>query len=222
MDDSIFPPPETADADGIVCVGGELIPERLLAAYRTGIFPWPILCDGYAIPWCSPDPRAILELDQIHVSRRLARTIRSGKFAVTCDRDFAAVIAGCAAPRRDGGDTWVIDEMKLAYFRMHQLGHAHSVEAWCGGELVGGVYGLAIGGLFAGESMFHRVRDASKVALVALVGHLMHRGYVLFDIQQLTTHMQRMGAVEIPRAEYLRRLNSAVDQPVTFGDRLET
>jgi leucyl/phenylalanyl-tRNA--protein transferase len=175
MDDSVFPPPETADADGIVCVGGELTPERLLAAYRRGIFPWPILSDGYVIPWCSPDPRAIVELDHIHVSRRLARPIRSGKFEVTCDRDFAAVIAGCAAPRRDGGDTWVTDEMKLAYFRMHQLGHAHSVEAWCGSELAGGVYGLAIGGLFAGESMFHRVRDASKVALVALVRHLSHR-----------------------------------------------
>jgi leucyl/phenylalanyl-tRNA--protein transferase len=221
MEDWIFPPPESADADGIVCVGGPLAPERLLAAYRCGIFPWPIVSDGYAIPWCSPDPRAILELDRLHVSRRLARTIRGGKFELSCDRDFASVIAGCAAPRRDSGDTWVTDEMKLAYFRMHQLGHAHSVEAWCGGELAGGVYGLAIGGLFAGESMFYRVHDASKVALVALVKHLARRGYTLFDIQQLTSHMQRMGAVEIPRAEYLRRLKEAVDQPVTFGDRLE-
>jgi leucyl/phenylalanyl-tRNA--protein transferase len=216
-----FPPPESADEDGLVAMGGELSPQRLLEAYRSGIFPWPTFGGDFPIPWVSPDPRAIIELDRLHVSRRLARTIRSGKFQATCDRDFAAVIAGCALPRREDGGTWITDEMKLAYFRMHQLGHAHSVEVWHQGRLAGGLYGMAIGGFFAGESMFYRVRDASKVALVSLVKHLARRGYVLFDIQQLTEHTWRMGAREIRRAEYLRRLAAAVDLPVTFGDRLE-
>jgi leucyl/phenylalanyl-tRNA--protein transferase len=216
-----FPPPESADEDGLVEMGGELSPERLLDAYRNGIFPWPAWGPGHDIPWVSPDPRAIIELDELHVSRRLARTIRSGKFQVTCDRDFAAVIAGCALPRRDEGGTWITDEMKLAYFRMHQLGHTHSVEVWHEGDLAGGLYGMAIGGFFAGESMFFRIRDASKVALVALVQHLSHRGYTLFDIQQLTEHTWRMGAREIRRAAYLRRLAAAIDLPVTFGDQLE-
>ncbi len=222
MPHEFFPSPESADDDGIVAMGGELTTERLLAAYRSGIFPWPMMGDGFPIPWCSPDPRAVLDLDRLHISRRLARTIRSGKFRVTCDTDFAGVINGCATVRRNDGGTWITDELKLAFFRLHQLGHAHSVEAWYEDQLAGGLYGVAMGGLFAGESMFHHTRDASKVALAALVRHLSRRGFALFDIQQLTPHMQRMGAVEVSRAEYLAWLRRATDLTVAFGDQLES
>lgn len=201
-------------------MGGALAPEWLLDAYRHGIFPWPD-DDVHPMLWWSPDPRAIIELDGLHVSRRLRRTLRSGRFVATCDRAFEEVIRGCAmGPSRRGG-TWITPKMIAAYTHMHRLGHAHSVEVWRDGALAGGVYGVAIGGLFAAESMFHRVTDASKVALARLVGHLNARGYQLLDVQQWTEHTGRMGAVEVPRREYLRRLAEAVDQPVTFGDRLE-
>ena len=212
MRDGFFLDPGLADADGLVGVGGDLSPRRLLEAYRRGIFPWydaqtPIL-------WWSPDPRAVFELDGLHVSRRLARTVRAGKFEVTADRDFAGVIRGCADRPESG--VWITPEMIEAYVRLHRLGHAHSVEVWHGGELAGGLYGVAAGGLFAGESMFTRVRDASKVALVHLVERLRQRGYCLFDIQMLTEHTARLGAIEIPRSEYLRRLGEALGRDVTF------
>jgi leucyl/phenylalanyl-tRNA--protein transferase len=216
-----FPPAESATEDGLVGVGGELSPEWLLDAYGHGIFPWPVGEVDDPMFWWSLDPRAIIELDRLHVSRRLARTLRAGRFEVTCDRDFAGVIRGCASgPGREGG-TWITPRMIRAYRRMFALGHAHSVEVWHEGRLAGGVYGLAMGGLFAGESMFHQVRDASKVALVRLVEHLGRRGYRLLDIQQLTPHTARLGAIEIPRHEYLARLADALALPVTFGDRLE-
>jgi leucyl/phenylalanyl-tRNA--protein transferase len=207
-----FPDPETADPDGLVAVGGDLSPGRLLEAYRRGIFPW--FDDTTPILWWSPDPRAIFELDGLHVSRRLARTVRSGRFEVTADRDFAGVIRGCAD--RPGQGVWITADMVAAYERLHRLGHAHSVEVWHGGALAGGVYGVAVGGLFAGESMFTRVRDASKAALVHLVDRLRRRSYRLFDVQFLNDHTARLGAVEIPRREYLRRLREAVACPVTF------
>jgi len=213
---AFFPNPETADEEGVVAIGGDLSPERLIAAYRRGIFPWPVFGEGFPIPWVSPDPRAIIELDGLHVSRRLRRTIRSGRFSVTYDRDFAGVIAGCAEPRANDADTWITSEMIAAYQRLHQLGHAHSVETWREGRLVGGVYGVAIGGLFSGESMFYREHDASKVALVHLVEHLKRRGHVLLDVQQWTPHTGRLGAIVIPRREYLARLRHAVELPVTF------
>jgi len=218
-----FPPAETADADGLLAVGGRLTPEWLLDAYRHGIFPWPIsLDDGEDfLAWWSPDPRAIIELDGLHVSRRLRRTLRSGKFEVTCDRCFAGVVRGCATAAGRVGHTWITPEMEAAYLRLHQLGRAHSVEAWHRGELAGGTYGVSIGGLFAAESKFYRVRDGSKVALAHLVAHLRVRGHQLLDIQQLTPHTARMGAVEIRRREYLRRLARVVDLPVTFGAALE-
>jgi leucyl/phenylalanyl-tRNA--protein transferase len=205
--------PELADEVGLVAVGGDLSPARLLEAYTRGIFPWydattPIL-------WWSPDPRAIFELDRIHVPRRLARTLRSGQFTVTVNRDFAAVIRACAV--RPGEGTWITPEMIAAYERFRDLGHAHSIEVWRGDDLAGGLYGVAIGGFFAGESMFTRIRDGSKVALVALAERLGQRGFTLFDTQFVTDHTRRLGAIEIPRREYLRRLGEALQQDVTFA-----
>lgn len=211
-----FPPPTATSSDGLVCVGGRLDPDWLLDAYSHGIFPWPVW-DDEPMAWWSPDPRAVLEFDELHVSRRLQRTVESGKFEITCDVDFAGVVRGCATAQGRRGHTWLTPAMIDAYLQMHRLGHVHSVEAWHAGRLAGGTYGVAIGGLFAAESMFYRVRDASKVALVHLVAHLRARRYRLLDIQQWTPHTGRLGAVEIPRVEYLRRLAAAIAEPVTFG-----
>lgn len=210
-DVSAWVDPESADEFGLAGVGGDLRPERLLAAYRQGIFP--MFEEGEPICWWSPDPRAVFDLDGLHVSRRLARTVRSGKFQVTFDRAFVGVMRGCAQ-RSEG--TWVTSDMIEAYHVLHQLGHAHSVEVWLDGELVGGVYGVSIGGLFAGESMFHRVSDASKVALVHLFERLRRGGYVLFDTQILNEHTRRLGAYAIPRSEYLQRLRHALTVPASF------
>jgi leucyl/phenylalanyl-tRNA--protein transferase len=214
-----FPPVEMADEDGLLAVGGQLSTECLLDAYSHGIFPWP--APDCPLLWWSPDPRAIIELDAFHVSQRLERTVRSGRFEVTLDRDFAEVIHGCATAQHRGrrNNTWITPAMIEAYQRLHKLGHAHSVEAWHEGRLAGGVYGVALRAAFFAESMFYRVRDASKVALVHLVRHLAARGYLLLDIQQLTPHTERMGAVEIPRSEFLHRLGSALRREATFGCR---
>lgn len=206
------------DADGLVGVGGTLTPALLLRAYTEGVFPW--FNEDDPVLWWSPNPRAVIELDGLHVSRRLARTIRSGKFRTTADTAFEAVMRGCAENREDG--TWVTEEMIRGYTELYDAGHAHSIEVWSpsegatglppfnGWELAGGIYGVAVGGLFAGESMFHRKTDASKVALVALVERLKDRGFALFDVQMTTEHTTRMGAVNIPRDDYLRRLRDAV------------
>jgi leucyl/phenylalanyl-tRNA--protein transferase len=209
---SFFLDPEQADAEGLVAVGGDLRPERLLDAYRRGIFPW--FDETTPTLWWSPDPRAIFELDQFHVSRRLARTVRSGRFTVTVNADFNAVIRGCAHRPTQG--VWITPDMIAAYDELHRLGWAHSVEVWTDGVLAGGVYGVAVGGLFAGESMFSRVRDASKVALVHLVERLRARGYTLFDVQFLNDHTASLGAEEIPRREYLSRLRPALTQAASF------
>ena len=214
-----FPPAEDVDPEGLVGFGGELTPQWLLDAYRHGIFPWPITGSDSPMAWWSPDPRAIIELDRFHVPRRLGRTCCSGKFTVTCDRDFAGVIRGCATAEDRTGETWLTPQMIEAYIRFHRLGHAHSVEAWHDGKLAGGTYGVSIAGLFAAESKFYRVRDASKVALVYLVDRLRVRGFSLLDIQQLTPHTARFGANDIPRKEYLSRLAAALALPVTFGGR---
>ena len=198
-------------------MGGSLEPEWLLDAYRHGIFPWPMGDEELPL-WWSPDPRAIIEFDRLHVSRRLRRTLESGRFEVTCDRDFAGVIGGCATAGGREWETWITRDMIAAYTRLAELGVAHSVEAWHDGRLAGGVYGVAIGGLFAAESMFYRIRDASKVALVHLVRHLRSCGYVLMDIQQLTPHTARLGAIEISRKTYLVRLSQAIALPVRFGE----
>lgn len=204
---------------GLIGVGGELSTAWLLDAYRHGIFPWPF--DDGQLAWWSPDPRAIFELDELHISRSLARACRSGRFRATCNRDFAGVMQGCATAQDRRGHTWITPEMKRAYRLLHEQGHAHSVEIWCEERLAGGVYGLAIAGLFSAESMFYQVTDASKIALVVLMGHLQARGYRLLDIQQLTPHTARLGAREISRQEYLSRLSAALGMRVSFGRRLE-
>jgi leucyl/phenylalanyl-tRNA--protein transferase len=212
-----FPPPTSTTPEGLLCIGGQLTPPWLLDAYSHGIFPWPMWEDE-PVAWWSPDPRATIELHGLQVSRRLRRTIRSGKFHVSLDQDFAGVIQGCATAGDRTNNTWLTPAMIEAYRRMHALGHAHSVEVWQADRLVGGTYGVAIGGLFAAESMFHFERDASKVAVVQLVSHLATRGYQLLDIQQLTPHTESMGAKNISRDEYLRRLARAIQLPVKFAD----
>jgi leucyl/phenylalanyl-tRNA---protein transferase len=205
--------PAAADSQGFVAIGGDLRPATLLRAYRRGVFPW--YDESLPICWWSPDPRAILPLDQLHVSRRLARTLRTGRFRVTFDLDFAGVIRGCAEERGEG--TWLVPAMIDAYERLHELGHAHSVEVWSGDTLAGGLYGLAIGQFFSAESMFHRITDASKVAVVGLVEKLRAGGFDLVDIQFLTPHTARLGAIELPRSEYLRKLAGAIRAPARFA-----
>ena len=212
-----FPPPQLAEPSGVVLFGGQLTPEWLLDAYAHGIFPWPIFDHADLLVWWSPDPRAIFELDTFRAPRRLMQTARSGRFEVTLDRDFAGVIRGCATAQDRTNNTWITPAMIEAYERLHALGHAHSVEVWRGGRLAGGIYGVALGAVFAGESMFHVERDASKVALTRLIHHLLRRGYQLFDIQQLTPHTESLGAIEISRAEYLRRLARSQTVEITFG-----
>lgn len=222
--ESRFPDPRDAGPDGLIAIGGALEPDWLLDSYRHGIFPWPS-SDEEPIPWCSPDPRAHLPLDGFHISRRLARRLRSGRFRFTCDQDFEGVLRGCssAGDRQEG--TWLTPNMQAAYARMHRLGHAHSVETWIdepgGPRLVGGVYGVSVGGVFSAESMFHDDTDASKAALAALVAHLRSRGYGLLDIQQWTDHTGSLGAEEIDRNDYLGLLAKLVDSPITFGEQLE-
>lgn len=211
----IFPPADMASPEGLIGVGGLLSPEWLLDAYQHGIFPWPF-GDG-ELAWWSPDPRAIIELDAFHVPRRLARVCRSGRFELTCNCDFLGVIDGCATAGDRKHKTWITPELRDAYVELHHQGYAHSIEAWHEGRLAGGTYGVAIAGLFSAESMFYRVSEASKVALVALIEHLRTRGFALVDIQQLTPHTQRFGATEISRRQYLKRLRTALDFPVTFG-----
>jgi leucyl/phenylalanyl-tRNA--protein transferase len=207
-----FPSVEAASPDGIVAIGGDLEPGTLLHAYRSGIFPMPVH-DGprRLLAWWSPDPRAVVPLHGFHVSRSLRRSRRH--FDVRVDSAFDEVVAGCADPARPGG--WITPEIASAYGELHRLGWAHSVEAWMSGrELAGGVYGVGIGGFFAGESMFHRVTDASKVALAALVEGLRDEGATLFDVQWLTPHLRSLGAVEMPRERYLALLAEAVEYPL--------
>jgi leucyl/phenylalanyl-tRNA--protein transferase len=204
-----FPPVDSADQDGIVGFGADLEPGTLLEAYRRGIFPMHV-DHGRLLGWWSPDPRGVIPLDGLRVSRSLRQSCK--RYEIRVDTSFEAVIAACADRRRSGG--WINRDMRKAYERMHRMGWAHSVEAWTpAGELVGGLYGIGIGGLFAGESMFHRERDASKVALVGLVERLRERGGCLLDVQWTTPHLASLGAVDIPRARYLELVADAVTRP---------
>ena len=217
-----FPPVDEASPDGLLMTGGSLAPDWMLEGYRRGIFAMPIRIDRRRmLAWISPDPRGIIELDGLHVSRRLARRLKRGEFQFTVDRAFAGVVEGCAAPRRDDDeeDVWLTLSMQNAYLSLHELGYAHSVEVWQDGRLVGGVFGIAIGGLFAGESMFHRVTDASKAALAALVPYLASRGYSLLDVQWTNAHTRSLGAIDIPRTQYVIRLAKALEQDVSFLPR---
>jgi leucyl/phenylalanyl-tRNA--protein transferase len=212
MSQLIFPDPEWANEDGLLAFGGNLEPDTLLRAYSSGIFPWSVK----PITWWSPDPRAIFEISGFKLSRRMARLYRSGRFSFSIDKKFVDVMNACArsAPGRE--TTWISPEFISAYSRLHELGHAHSVEVYREGILVGGVYGVAIGGFFAGESMFSVVSNASTMALMFLFEHLRQRGYELFDSQVITPHTARLGAVNIDRTVYLKRLRAALSKVCSF------
>lgn len=215
--DTGFPPTSGAlpEPNGLLAAGGCLSPARLLAAYRRGIFPW--YEEGQPVLWWTPDPRAVLIPEELKIRRSLTKTLRNGGFRVSVDQAFSAVVAGCAAPRADAG-TWITSEMARAYDRLHALGHAHSVEAWHGGSLAGGLYGVAIGRVFYGESMFSRRRDASKVALVHLVGRLMDMGFGLIDCQLPTSHLASLGARLVPRRDFETLLEDlCVRKPETMA-----
>ncbi len=209
--DIIFPPVEEAE-DGLLAVGGDLTPARLLLAYAEGIFPWN--SEGEPILWHSPDPRFVLTSDKFRMPRSLRRTVKSGRFEVTMDEAFARVMEGCAAvPRAGQGGTWITEDMKAAYGELHRLGFSHSVEVWSQGELVGGLYGVSIGAAYFGESMFASASDASKVGFVALVEQLDAWGVTLIDCQIYTDHLARFGASAWPRRAYLEALREAIRQP---------
>ncbi len=208
-----FPPVDDAmrEPNGLLAAGADLSPARLLDAYRRGIFPW--FGDEDPLLWWSPDPRMVLFVDELRVSRSLRKTIRSGRFSVTADRAFSRVMSGCAEPRDDQEGTWITTEMRAAYARLAVMGYAHSVEAWAGEELAGGLYGVAIGRVFFGESMFARVTDASKVAFVALVRQLQQWGFRLIDCQMPTAHLASFGAREIPRRSFLAEVERGILEP---------
>lgn len=211
----VFPPPALAEGeDGLLALGGDLAPERLLLAYASGIFPW--TADGEYIPWFSPAWRMVLRPAEVHVSRSLARLLRRGHFTVSFDSAFADVMSACAAsPRRGQDGTWITPDMRAAYDELHRLGYAHSAETWSQGRLVGGLYGVTLGGAFFGESMFATETDASKVAFVTLMRHLDAAGYVLVDCQVYTDHLASLGATEWPREEYLAALRAALQRRPT-------
>lgn len=212
-----FPPVESASPEGLLAIGGGLSSERLLAAYRQGIFPW--YSEGQPILWWSPDPRTVLFLDRLKVSRSLRKTLRKTLFRITTDSEFRRVMHHCAMPRKKqaNGGTWITAEMVAAYCRLHQLGAAHSVETWHNNRLVGGLYGVALGRAFFGESMFSVMDDASKVALVYLVQQLERWGFELIDCQMPSPHVSSLGAEEIARTEFLTRLKTALRHPDRFG-----
>jgi leucyl/phenylalanyl-tRNA--protein transferase len=205
----LFPPVESAreDMGGLLAVGGDLQPDRILDAYRRGIFPWGTV-DGQPL-WYSPDPRMVLFPEEFRLTRSLRRTLRAGRFEVRFDSDFPGVMAACASTPRDGQDgTWITPEMRHAYTRLHELGWAHSVETYADGVLVGGLYGMAIGRMFYGESMFSRRSDASKVAFAHLIDYLVTHQFGMIDCQMYTDHLASLGGREIPRAEFLVRLSA--------------
>ena len=211
-DNLVFPNLQSANREGLLALGGDLSVPRLLLAYRSGIFPW----TDDPLTWWSPDPRAIFEIDAFNPPKRLQAKLRHHPFDLTFDRDFSAVIHACAEPAEGRESTWISPRFIEAYLELHREGHAHSVEVWREGLLVGGIYGVAIHGFFAGESMFHRATDASKIALCHLLDHLRAWKFELFDTQVLSPLTARLGAIEIRRRDYLDRLASALRYPAQF------
>ena len=207
-----FPPLEAASPEGLLAVGGDLNPDRLLSAYRQGVFPW--FSNGQPILWWSPDPRAILYPTNLHISRSLRKNMRTQGFEVTADRAFDDVIQRCAKSRNAREGTWITSGMQEAYCTLHRMGYAHSVETWQNGQLVGGLYGLAIGKAFFGESMFSQITDASKTALVALSVSLTASGYHFIDCQVVSEHLNSLGAKAVPRYRFSSELKQAVEIPV--------
>jgi leucyl/phenylalanyl-tRNA--protein transferase len=210
-----FPDPFDAEPDGLLAVGGDLTPHRLVAAYSLGLFPW--FHEDSPPLWWTPDPRCILLPEDFHLPRSLARVLRSGLFTITLDTAFSEVINACAEPRGAYDGTWLLPSMIEAYKRLHKLGVAHSVEAWEDGELAGGLYGVSLGSAFFGESMFYRVPNASKAAFAHLVPLLRESGFTLIDCQQVTHNMLRFGAKPVPRAEFMDRLADALQGPLRQG-----
>jgi leucyl/phenylalanyl-tRNA--protein transferase len=212
----VFPPPELAEDDGLLAMGGDLATDRLLLAYSMGIFPW--YSEDSPILWWSPDPRLVLFPEEFRLSRSLKQTIRKGIYTVTFDTAFPEVISTCAEVRRRGKEgTWITDDMREAYCRLYEAGFAHSVESWSDGKLAGGLYGVALGRAFFGESMFSLKKDASKVALERLVARLVRRNFLFIDCQMTTQHLLSLGAREIPRAEFMKMLDRALKGPAAPG-----
>lgn len=216
FEDPVFPDPEEADPDGLLAVGGDLSPQRLLTAYANGIFPW--YAEGSPILWWSTNPRMVLLPDEFHIPRSLRRVLNRGVFSFTLDTAFRRVIEGCAAmPRPEQDGTWIVEEMREAYILLHELGYAHSVETWQDGELVGGAYGVSLGTGFFGESMFYLVPDASKSAFAMLVRQLKEWNFSFIDCQQTTRHLLRFGARELQRFRFMALLHEAMDMPTREG-----
>lgn len=212
----IFPPPELAEDNGVLCVGGDVSEDRLILAYSSGIFPWPH--EGYPLLWHSPDPRTVLVPKDLHVGRSLEKSLRRGLYEVRLDTAFRQVMRGCSEKERPNQDgTWITDELIEGYVALHRRGLAHSIEAWQGDELKGGLYGVSLGGAFFGESMFAEAPDASKVAFATLVRQLERWGFDFIDCQVHTEHLERFGAVEWPRTRFLAALKKALKKPTRIG-----
>jgi leucyl/phenylalanyl-tRNA--protein transferase len=214
--DLIFPPPEFASKSGLLALGGDLSCERLLLAYRMGIFPW--YAENEPILWWSPDPRFVLFPENLKVSKTMKPVLQRNLFTITCDRSFREVVEACREPRKHQRETWITDEMVRAYCLLHEQGFAHSVEAWLEGELAGGLYGVSLGGCFFGESMFTRVSNASKAAFITLIRTLRQLGFVLIDCQVYTDHLRSLGAEMIPRSLFLDVLRSALGRRTWQGN----
>ena len=223
--EKIFPDGRTANEFGVVAAGGKLTCHWVLNAYVHGIFPWPLDLDDATqdkvLGWFCPNPRTVLFPADLHIPRRLGRKMRSGRFRVSSDQSFAKVIAECSGPRKVAGEletgTWITSEMKSVYAELYEMGIAHSIEVWQDDELVGGLYGIAVGSIFCGESMFHHVSDASRVALCVLVQYLQSWDFALLDVQQATPHCTALGAIDIPRTRYLQILDEGLGEPAIFG-----
>ncbi len=215
-DEILFPPVDRAVKSGLLAIGGDLSPERLLAAYREGIFPW--YADGEPILWWSPDPRFVLLPDELRISRSMRQFLKKGLVRITFDQNFPAVIAACQKPRPSQDGTWITEEMQEAYCTLHELGYAHSVEVWQDGALAGGLYGVSLGHTFFGESMFSTLPNASKAALITLVRHLRKWGFDLIDCQVETAHLASLGARPIPRREFRERLSASLHYATRRGN----